>query len=173
MCRYARQLKERVDEGELAGSTAHLLELRCDVPRVVRLRGLVAENLARGGRAEEELPGKHPRSDRQQFRSRADRKALLTHLYERAHYHVKRLEESAHQALPVFRTRTINFPTGFHNMLTPTATVELEIPHLSCYLSEFLASCFNLSDPPSLSALKFMTHFEVSFVLCIKFLFPL
>ena len=32
MRQYARQLRQRVDEGEFAGSTAHLLELRCNVP---------------------------------------------------------------------------------------------------------------------------------------------
>ena len=46
---------------------------------------LVAENPARTRRAEEELSDKRPRSDRQQFWSRADREALLKHLNERAH----------------------------------------------------------------------------------------
>ena len=86
MRQYARRLKERVDEGALAGSTANTYW-----NYIAAFLGwciyeeLVAENPARTRRAEEELPDKRPRNDRQQFWSRADREALFSHLNERAH----------------------------------------------------------------------------------------
>ena len=86
MRQYARRLKERVDEGDLAGSTA-ITYWNC----ISAFLGwcvyeeLVIENPARTRRAEEELPDKRPRNDRQQFWSRADREALLTHLNDRAY----------------------------------------------------------------------------------------
>jgi len=86
MRQYARHLKERVDRGELAGSTANTYwnYIAAFLGWCV-YEELVVENPARTRRAEEELPGKRPRSDRQQFWSRVDREALLTHLNERAH----------------------------------------------------------------------------------------
>ena len=85
MRQYARYL-ERVDKGELAGSTANTYwnYIAAFLGWCV-YEELVAENPARTRRAEEELPDKRPRSDRQQFWSRDDRKALLAHLNERTH----------------------------------------------------------------------------------------
>ena len=86
MRQYARHLKERVDEGEFAGSTANTYwNYIAAFLGWCMYEELVAENPARTRRAEEELPDTRPRSDRQQFWSRADREALLTHLNERAH----------------------------------------------------------------------------------------
>ena len=86
MRQYARQLKERVDRDEIAGSTANTYwnYIAAFLGWCV-YEELVTENPARTRRAEEELPDKRPRSDRQQFWSRSDREALLTHLNERAH----------------------------------------------------------------------------------------
>ena len=86
MRQYARHLKEQVDAGELAGSTAitYWNYIAAFLGWCV-YEELVTENPARTRRAEEELPDKRPRSDRQQFWSRADRKALLTHLNEQAY----------------------------------------------------------------------------------------
>ena len=86
MRQYARHLKERVDEDVLAGSTANTYwnYIAAFLGWCV-YEELVAENPARTRRAEEELPDKRPRNDRQQFWSRADREALLAHLNERAH----------------------------------------------------------------------------------------
>ena len=86
MRQYARHLKERADEGALAGSTASTYwnYIAAFLGWCV-YEELIAENPVRKRRAEEELPDKRPRSDRQQFWSRADREALLTHLNERAH----------------------------------------------------------------------------------------
>ena len=86
MRQYARQSKKRVDKGDFAGSTANTYwnYIAAFLGWCV-YEELVAENPARTRRAEEELPDKRPRSDRQQFWSRTDREALLTHLNERAH----------------------------------------------------------------------------------------
>ena len=86
MRQYARHLKKRVDRDELAGSTANTYwnYIAAFLGWCV-YEELVAENPARTRRAEEELPDKRPRSDRQQFWSRDDREALLAHLNERAH----------------------------------------------------------------------------------------
>ena len=86
MRRYARQLKERVDRDEIAGSTANTYwnYIAAFLGWCV-YEELLAENPARKRRAEQELPDKRPRSDRQQFWSQADREALLAHLNERAH----------------------------------------------------------------------------------------
>ena len=86
MRQYARCLKERVDEGDLAGSTAttYWNYIAAFLGWCV-YEELVTENPARTRRAEEELPDKRPRSDRQQFWSRANREALLSHLNEQAH----------------------------------------------------------------------------------------
>jgi integrase len=86
MRRYARHLKERVDRDEIAGSTANTYwnYIAAFLGWCV-YEELVVENPARTRRAEEELPDKRPRSDRQQFWSRSDREALLAHLNERAH----------------------------------------------------------------------------------------
>ena len=86
MRQYARYLKERVDEGTLAGSTAttYWNYIAAFLGWCV-YEELVTENPARTRRAEEELPDKRPRSDRQQFWNRTDREALLTHLNERAY----------------------------------------------------------------------------------------
>jgi hypothetical protein len=84
MRQYARHLKERVDRGELAGSTANTYwnYIAAFLGWCV-YEELVAEDPVRTRRAEEELPDKRPRSDRQQFWSREDRDALLAHLNER------------------------------------------------------------------------------------------
>jgi len=86
MRQYARHLKERVDRGELAGSTANTYwnYIAAFLGWCV-YEELVTENPARTRRAEEELPDKRPQSDRQQFWSRANREALLKHLNKRAH----------------------------------------------------------------------------------------
>ena len=86
MRQYARHLKERVDEGDLAGSTANTYwnYIAAFLGWCVYEEHL-AENPARKRRAERELPNERPREDRQQFWSRADRDALLAHLNERAH----------------------------------------------------------------------------------------
>ena len=83
MRQYARHLKEQVDAGELAGSiaTTYWNYIAAFLGWCV-YEELVAENPARTHRAEEELPDKRPRNDRQQFWSRADRERLLTHLNE-------------------------------------------------------------------------------------------
>ena len=86
MRQYARHLKKRVDRGEIAGSTAttYWNYIAAFLGWCV-YEELIADNPARTRRAEEELPDKRPRSDRQQFWSRDDRQALLKHLNERAH----------------------------------------------------------------------------------------
>ena len=86
MRQYARHLKERVDRDELAGSTANTYwnYIAAFLGWCV-YEELLAENPVRKRRAEQELPDTRPRSDRQQFWSRADRETLLTHLNERAH----------------------------------------------------------------------------------------
>ena len=86
MRQYARYLKECVDEGDFAGSTAitYWNYIAAFLGWCV-YEELVTENPARTRRAEEELPDKRPRSDRQQFWSRADREALLRHLNKRAY----------------------------------------------------------------------------------------
>jgi site-specific recombinase XerD len=86
MRQYARQLKERVDCDEIAGSTANTYwnYIAAFLGWCV-YEELLAENPARKRRAEQELPDKRPRSDRQQFWSRDDREALLAHLNERAY----------------------------------------------------------------------------------------
>ena len=86
MRQYARHLKERVDRGEIAGSTAttYWNYIAAFLGWCV-YEELVAENPARKRRAEEELPDKRPRSDRQQFWNRSDRETLLTYLNEQAH----------------------------------------------------------------------------------------
>ena len=105
MRQYARHLKERVDEGELAGSTANTYwnYIAAFLGWCV-YEELVAENPARKRRAEEELPDKRPRSDRQQFWSRADREALLTYLHERAHTAV---DEHGFDAIKELRDRAL------------------------------------------------------------------
>ena len=105
MRQYARHLKGRVDEGKLAGSTintywnyiAALLGWRV-------YEEFVAENPAPKRRAEEELPDKRPRSDRQQFWSRSNQEALLTHLNERAHAAV---DEQGLDAVKELRDRAL------------------------------------------------------------------
>jgi site-specific recombinase XerC len=86
MRQHARQLKERVDRNELAGSTANTYwnYIAAFLGWCV-YEELVAENPARKRRAEQELPDKRPRNDRQQFWSDTDREALLAHLNECAH----------------------------------------------------------------------------------------
>ena len=86
MRQYARHLKGRVDEGKLAGSTINTYwnYIAAFLGWCV-YEELLAENPARKRRAEEELPDKRPRSDRQQFWSQNDREALLAHLNKRAH----------------------------------------------------------------------------------------
>ena len=86
MRQYARHLKKQVDDGGLAGSTAitYWNYIAAFLGWCV-YEELVTENPARTRRAEEELPDKRPRNDRQQFWSRADREALLNHLHERAY----------------------------------------------------------------------------------------
>jgi integrase len=105
MRQYARQLKKRVDEGDFAGSTANTYwnYIAAFLGWCV-YEELVAENPARTRRAEEELPDKRPRSDRQQFWSRADREALLTHLNERAHTAV---DEQGLDAIKELRDRAL------------------------------------------------------------------
>jgi integrase len=105
MRQYARHLKERVDRGELAGSTANTYwnYIAAFLGWCV-YEELVAENPARTRRAEEELPDKRPRSDRQQFWSRADREALLAHLNERAHTAV---DERGFDAIKELRDRAL------------------------------------------------------------------
>ena len=86
MRQYARYLKERVDKDEIAGSTAttYWNYLSAFLGWCV-YEELLEEDPARKRRAEQELPDRRPRSDRQQFWSRDDRKQLLTHLDERAY----------------------------------------------------------------------------------------
>ena len=86
MRQYARHLKERVDKGALAGSTANTYwnYIAAFLGWCV-YEELVTENPARTRRAKEEFPDTRPRSDHQQFWSRADREALFTHLNEWAH----------------------------------------------------------------------------------------
>ena len=86
MRQYARHLKEQVDAGMLAGSTAitYWNYIAAFLGWCV-YEELVAENPVRKRQAEEELPNKRLRNDRQQFWSRTDREALLTHLNERAY----------------------------------------------------------------------------------------
>ena len=105
MRQYARYLKERVDEGDFAGSTAitYWNYISAFLGWCV-YEELVTENPARTRRAEEELPDKRPRSDRQQFWSRADREALLTHLNERAHTAV---DERGLDAVKELRNRAL------------------------------------------------------------------
>jgi integrase len=105
MRQYARHLKERVDRGELAGSTANTYwnYIAAFLGWCV-YEELIAENPARTRRAEEELPDKRPRSDRQQFWNRADREALLKHLSERAHAAV---DERALDAVKELRDRAL------------------------------------------------------------------
>jgi integrase len=100
MRQYARHLKERVDRDELAGSTANTYwnYIAAFLSWCV-YEELLAENPARKRRAEQELPGTRSRSDRQQFWSRADREALLTHLNERAHAAVDKQGLSATKEL--------------------------------------------------------------------------
>ena len=105
MRQYARHLKERVDRGELAGSTANTYwnYIAAFLGWCV-YEELIAENPARTRRAEEELPDKRPRSDRQQFWNRVDREALLKHLSERAHAAV---DERALDAVKELRDRAL------------------------------------------------------------------
>ena len=105
MRQYARHLKERVHRGEVAGSTANTYwnYIAAFLGWCV-YEELVVENPARTRRAEEELPDKRPRSDRQQFWSRADRDALLTHLNERVHTAV---DEKGLGAIREFRDRAL------------------------------------------------------------------
>ena len=86
MRQYARHLKERVDKGVVAGSTANTYwnYIAAFLGWCV-CEELVTENPARTRRAEEELPDTRPQSDRQQFWSRENREALLAHLNERAY----------------------------------------------------------------------------------------
>jgi integrase len=105
MRQYARYLKERVDRDEIAGSTANTYwnYIAAFLGWCV-YEELIAENPARTRRAEEELPDKRPRSDRQQFWSRSDREALLTHLNERAHTAV---DERGFDAIKELRDRAL------------------------------------------------------------------
>ena len=105
MRQYARHLKERVDRGEIAGSTANTYwnYIAAFLGWCV-YEELLAENPARKRRAEQELPDTRPRSDRQQFWSRADREALLTHLNERAHTAV---DEEGLNAIKELRDRAL------------------------------------------------------------------
>jgi len=105
MRQYARQLKERVDRGELAGSTAttYWNYIAAFLGWCV-YEELVTENPARTRRAEEELPDKRPRNDRQQFWSQGDREALLTHLNERAY---EAVEERGLDAVKELRDRAL------------------------------------------------------------------
>jgi integrase len=105
MRQYARQLKERVDRDELAGSTANTYwnYIAAFLGWCV-YEELVTENPARKRRAEQELPDTRPRSDRQQFWSRADREALLAHLNERAHAAV---DEEGLSAIKELRDRAL------------------------------------------------------------------
>jgi len=125
MHQYARHLKERVDEGALAGSTAitYWNYIAAFLGWCV-YEELVAENPARTRRAEEELPDKRPRSDRQQFWSRADREALLTHLDERAYTAVderglaavKELRDralAAERSFAIPMTNGVGLPPGY------------------------------------------------------------
>ena len=105
MRQYARHLKKRVDEGDLAGSTAttYWNYIAAFLGWCV-YEELVAENPARTRRAEEELPDKRPRNDRQQFWSRANRKALLTYLNEQAYTAV---DEKGLDAVKELRDRAL------------------------------------------------------------------
>ena len=105
MRQYARHLKERVDRGEIAGSTANTYwnYIAAFLGWCV-YEEILAENPARKRRAEQELPDTRPRSDRQQFWSRADREALLTHLNERAHTAV---DEEGLNAIKELRDRAL------------------------------------------------------------------
>jgi integrase len=111
MRQYARHLKERVDRDELAGSTANTYwnYIAAFLGWCV-YEELIAENPARRRRAEEELPDKRPRSDRQQFWSRADREALLKHLNERAHTAV---DEQGLNAIKELRDRALASPLAY------------------------------------------------------------
>ena len=105
MRQYARHLKERVDRDELAGSTANTYwnYIAAFLGWCV-YEELLTENPARKRRAEQELPDTRPRSDRQQFWSRDDREALLSHLNERAHAAVG--EQRGKRAITEFFDRT-------------------------------------------------------------------
>jgi len=105
MRQYARYPKERVDKGDFAGSTAitYWNYIAAFLGWCV-YEELVTENPARTRRAEEELPDKRPRNDRQQFWSRADREALLTYLDERAYTAV---EEKGLDAIKELRDRAL------------------------------------------------------------------
>ena len=105
MRQYARHLKERVDRGEVAGSTANTYwnYIAAFLGWCV-YEELVTENPARTRRAEEELPDKRPRSDRQQFWSRADREVLLAHLNERAY---TAIDEKGLDAVKELRDRAL------------------------------------------------------------------
>ena len=105
MRQYARHLKQRVDRDELAGSTGNTYwnYIAAFLGWCV-YEELLAENPARKRRAEQELPDTRPRSDRQQFWSRADREALLTHLNERAHAAV---DEEGLSAIKELRDRAL------------------------------------------------------------------
>ena len=105
MRQYARHLKERVDRDELAGSTANTYwnYIAAFLGWCV-YEELLAENPARKRRAEQELPDTRPRSDRQQFWSRDDREALLTHLNERAYAAV---DEGGLSAIKELRDRAL------------------------------------------------------------------
>jgi site-specific recombinase XerD len=111
MRQYARHLKERVDRDELAGSTANTYwNYIATFLGWCVYEELIAENPARRRRAEEELPDKRPRSDRQQFWSRADREALLKHLNERAHTAV---DEQGLNAIKELRDRALASPLAY------------------------------------------------------------
>ena len=105
MRQYARHLKKRVDRDELAGSTANTYwnYIAAFLGWCV-YEELLAENPARKRRAEQELPDTRPRSDRQQFWSRDDREALLTHLNERVHMAV---DEGGLSAIKELRDRAL------------------------------------------------------------------
>jgi site-specific recombinase XerD len=105
MRQYARHLKERVGRDEIAGSTANTYwnYIAAFLGWCV-YEELIAENPARTRRAEEELPDKRPRSDRQQFWSRTEREALFTHLNERFHAAV---DERGLNAIKELRNRAL------------------------------------------------------------------
>jgi integrase len=105
MRQYARQLKDRVDRDEIAGSTANTYwnYIAAFLGWCV-YEELLTENPARKRRAEQELPDKRPRSDRQQFWNRADREALFDHLNERAHTAV---DEQGLNAIKELRDRAL------------------------------------------------------------------
>jgi integrase len=105
MRQYARHLKERVDRDEIAGSTANTYwnYIAAFLGWCV-YEELLTENPARKRRAEQELPDMRPRSDRQQFWSRDDREALLSHLNERAHVAI---DEEGLSAIKELRDRAL------------------------------------------------------------------